>query len=253
MELAAQLASRNLTHTNEVLPLVVSRETFYSKYVKRLLDILISGAALVVFGPINLFLAIATRLDVGSPILYKQQRIGKDQELFTLVKFRNMTNDRDENGELLPPSERVTKFGKFVRKYSLDELLNFVSVFCGDMSIIGPRPMPKEHLSRLCDRHLQRHSVSPGLLCPISKEMMERYPSPEPYSRYQTQFENDVWYVENVTFANDVKLLIELFKATFDMDRRAKNAGSASPFLGYDENGLAVSRKHYEDHHFGEA
>lgn len=247
INLAAEVAAKNLAHANSTQPLVTPKKSLYSHVVKRVLDIIIASCALIVTSPLNLILAVATKIDVGSPVLYKQQRIGKNQEPFTLIKFRNMTNDRDKNGELLSPDQRVTKLGKIVRKYSLDEFLNFLSVLKGDMSIIGPRPLPIEYINRMSNRHLQRHAVRPGLLCPITQEMKEKYPFPEPFSRYQAQFETDVWYVENISFLTDIKLFGGLVKATFDMRRRTKNAKSASPFLGYDENGYAVSKEHYLD------
>ena len=109
--------------------------TFYVKYGKRLLDILIGGLACLISLPVNLLIAIVTYFDMGSPIMFKQERVGRDGKLFSLSKFRNMTNERNEQGILLPPEKRVTKWGKFVRKTSLDELLNFWSIFKGDMSL----------------------------------------------------------------------------------------------------------------------
>ena len=248
MSLASSIAVRNLEHANEVSDLVAPKTSFYSKTVKRAIDVILSIIALIVCFPVNLVLAIATYFDVGSPIIFKQTRTGKDLEPFTIYKFRNMTNDRDEKGELLPPSQRVTKLGKLFRKTSLDELLNFWSVLKGDMSLIGPRPLPCEYVDRLSERHKYRYSVRPGLECPFSKEIAEKYSYPEPYSRYHVQFENDGWYVENLSFSTDAKLFFGLVRMTLDMHHRGKGAGSASPFIGYDEEGNAVSRKHYEEH-----
>ena len=247
-ELAEELAGENLAHANSMYSLVVPRKGPYVKYVKRALDVILSGSALVVTLPINCALLVATYLDVGRPVLFKQYRTGRDLKPFVIVKFRNMTNEKDENGELLPPAQRVTKLGKFVRKYSLDELLNFWSVFKGDMSIIGPRPLPEEYVDRLTERHKQRYLVKPGLECPFVAEVKEKYPCPDPYSRYQTQFENDVWYVEHVSFATDVKECLLLVKAVLDFKQRTGAAGVASHFIGYDENGAATSKKHLERH-----
>lgn len=246
-QLARELHKKNIEIANAVQREVHPRISIYSRGIKRLFDLSIAFIALVVTLPINTVIGIITLKDVGLPIFYRQQRVGKDENQFTLVKFRNMTNEKDENGELLPPSERVTKTGKVLRKYSLDELLNFWSVLKGDMSIIGPRPLPVEYCKRLSKRHNERHKVKPGLLCPITKEIKEKYPFPEPYSRYQAEFETEIWYVENISFKTDVRLLGLLIKETFDMERRGKNAQSASPFIGYDSDGYAVSRKHYEN------
>lgn len=126
---AQQLKIRNLAHANEISSPVDPKQSFYGKYTKRVLDIVLAGTALVITAPINLYLALMTYRDVGAPIIFKQKRSGKDLKTFELVKFRNMTNEKDELGNLLPPDQRITKFGQFVRSHSLDELLNFWSVF----------------------------------------------------------------------------------------------------------------------------
>ena len=138
----------------------------YARYGKRCLDIVLSAIALVVTLPINVVIAIITLADLGRPLFFRQVRVGKDAKPFTIVKFRNMTEERNEKGDLLPPEQRVTAWGKFVRKTSLDELLNFWSIFKGDMSIIGPRPLPEVYLQRFSKRHMHRLDVRPGLECP---------------------------------------------------------------------------------------
>lgn len=245
--LAEELRQRNLSHANLVQHEVHPKRTIYSRFIKRILDVVISFPAVLVSLPINAIIALITLKDVGRPLFYCQKRIGENGRPFTLVKFRNMTNEKDENGELLPPAQRVTDSGRVLRKHSLDELLNFWSVLKGDMSIIGPRPLPVQYSDRLSDRHLQRQAVKPGLLCPITKEFKELYPFPEPFSRYQAQFETDIWYVENISFFIDVKLFVLLIKETFDMERRSRNADSASPFIGYDDDAFAISRKVFEE------
>lgn len=139
-KLAILLAEERLPIINQKLSTVQPSKTLYARYIKRVIDVIVSGIGLLVTLPINCLIGIITFFDVGRPIFFKQERIGKDEKPFTLIKFRNMRNDRDENGDLLPASIRVTKFGRFVRKTSLDELLNLWSVFKGDMSLIGPRP-----------------------------------------------------------------------------------------------------------------
>lgn len=243
--IADEIAKMNLEHANSVSPLVKVRKSIYVKVVKRFIDIAVSALALVITSPINLILCIATFFDVGRPILYKQKRMGKDFKPFTIIKFRNMTNEKDEEGNLLPPAQRVTKMGKFVRKYSIDELLNFWSVFKGDMSLIGPRPMPVEYVDRMTERHKQRYSIRPGLECPLIPECEKRYPHPEPYSRYQAQFESEIWYVQHVSFATDIKQAFRLIKRVFETKQRAGAASAAAPFIGYDEEGCATSEKHW--------
>ncbi len=240
--MARYLAEDNLAHANEVAAPVRVKKTIYSKYIKRIFDIIISSFALVVTSPINLVIAIVTFFDVGKPILFKQKRIGLNGEEFQIIKFRNMTNATDDNGNLLSPRDRVTKWGKFVRKTSLDELLNFWSVLKGDMSIIGPRPLVRNYMPRYSERHKMRHAVRPGLECPnISNKNITG-------SRWQIQFENDIWYVENISFMTDVKMLLGLVKLAFSR-KETKVRGNAinSSFMGYDTEGMAITHMDIPD------
>lgn len=233
--IADRLAEDRLETVNRLCRPVEPRRTFYSRFVKRGLDIIVSAAALVVTLPINAVAAVGTALDVGSPLFFKQTRVGKDGKTFTIVKFRNMTNETDENGELLPPSQRVTKFGRFMRTTSLDELLNFWNVFKGDMSIIGPRPLVPEYTHRYNDRHLSRLSVRPGLECPPRS-------LDEQVWTWDDQFENDVWYVENVSFKTDVKMLANLLR--FALDRKSADARATADrgsFMGYAFDGTVIN------------
>ena len=176
-----------------------------------------------------------TLKDVGRPILFEQERVGKDGRIFKLVKFRNMTNERDERGELLPPSQRVTRFGRLMRKTSLDELLNFLSVLKGDMSLIGPRPLVPEYTARYSKRHRMRLSVRPGLECP-PRELSDHAWT------WQEQFENDIWYVEHVSFRTDCKMMLNLVR--FALDRKNSSARASAErgvFVGYDNLGNAIS------------
>ena len=129
LEIANLIKQDNLQKSNEKYPNLNVKNTFYTCFGKRLIDLFISGVALLVFFPINLFIGIVTMFDVGFPIFFKQKRIGKNGKPFTMIKFRNMTNKTDENGNLLRADLRVTKWGRFVRSTSLDELLNFVNIF----------------------------------------------------------------------------------------------------------------------------
>ena len=234
---AAFLKERNLKKTNLNDKNIVPANGIYVRYVKRLLDILFCFPVFVILLPFNFIFGICTFFDVGRPIFYKQTRIGKNGKPFVMTKFRNMNNNTDADGKLLPASKRVTKFGKFMRKFSLDELLNFWSVLKGDMSIIGPRPMPEFFVDRMSDRHKMRHSVRPGLECPYV------VPDGSHFSAYNWKFENDIWYVENVSFKTDVGMLIKLFKLTFNMKNRGNHAGGLSYFVGYDDEGHALSLK----------
>lgn len=232
---AALLKERNLKRVNERDAEVHPRDNFYVRYLKRVFDLLVSVPVFLILLPFNIVFGICTFFDVGRPIFFKQTRIGRDGKPFTMVKFRNMNNDTDAEGKLLPASQRVTKFGRFMRKYSLDELLNFWSVVKGDMSIIGPRPLPAFFFDRMSERHKMRNVLRPGLECPYTM------PEGSEISAYHWKFENDIWYVENVGFLTDVKMLVRLFQLTFSLKNRGSHAGGLSYFIGYDDDGFATS------------
>lgn len=207
----------------------------YARYGKRCLDIGLSAIALVVTFPVNLVIAVVTLVDLGRPLFFRQVRVGKDAERFTIVKFRNMTEERNEKGDLLPPEQRVTKWGKFVRRASLDELLNFWSIFKGDMSIIGPRPLPEVYLQRFSKRHMHRLDVRPGLECP------PRHLGSSVWT-WDEQLENDIWYVEHLSFKTDVIMAVNLVR--FALDRKsaaARAVAKRGSFMGYDLNGKAIN------------
>ena len=135
----------------------------YKKYVKRILDVVLSLVALIILSPIMLVVAILVRTKLGSPVIFKQERPGKDEKIFKLYKFRTMTNEKDENGDLLPDDKRLTKFGKLLRSTSLDELPELINIIKGDMSIVGPRPLLVEYLPLYTEEQKHRHDVRPGL------------------------------------------------------------------------------------------
>ena len=235
-EVAEILRQENLEEANRKGDPVEFQETFYTRFGKRALDITLSGVALLVTLPINLVLLAGTALDVGRPVFFSQKRVGKNGKLFNLVKFRNMTNDVDENGDLLPAKDRVTKFGSFVRKTSLDELLNFWSVFKGDMSLIGPRPLTTKAAQKFTKRHASRNLVKPGLECPIRGVANAQ--------EWETRFEHDVWYVENVSFRTDLRLMLDLLLVVVDKKQtevRASTDGHGGPFMGYGKDGRALA------------
>lgn len=233
--IADLLAEDRLPAINEKLADVHPSTGIYARYIKRLLDIVVSFALLLVTLPFNAIFFVITLIDVGRPVFFEQQRVGKNGKLFTIIKFRNMTNERDERGELLPPAQRVTKFGKFMRRTSLDELLNFWSIFKGDMSIIGPRPLVPEYTHRYNKRHKMRLAVRPGLECP------PRHLSDHVWT-WQEQLDNDVWYVEHVSFLTDCKMAINLIRFAFDRkSSAARSTAQRGTFMGYDLNGRAIN------------
>ena len=188
----------------------------YERYVKRLLDIMCSGVALIVLSPVLLITAILVRVKLGSPVLFSQERPGKDERIFRLYKFRTMTDERDENGNLLPDEVRLTKFGKWLRATSLDELPELYNIVKGDMSIIGPRPLLIEYLPYYNETERKRHSVRPGLtgLAQINGRN---------YLEWSKRFAIDVQYVENISFVQDVKILLETIKKIFSRADVAEN------------------------------
>ncbi len=235
-ELADYLADQRLGEVNKSCREVHPAHNLYADFFKRLIDILVAALVLIVTSPLNLVIFIITAVTLGRPIFFKQQRIGKDGKPFDIIKFRNMTNETDENGELLPPAERVTSCGRFLRKTSLDELLNFWSILKGDMSLIGPRPLVPEYTHRYSDYHRQRLAVRPGLECPPRENLGHVW-------TWQEQFDNDVWYVEHVSFLTDCKMVINLVR--FALDRKSAearaNVNHRGTFFGYDENGRAIN------------
>ncbi len=172
----------------------------YKKYMKRCLDFLLSLCGLIVLSPVLAVLAALVRVKLGSPVLFKQERPGKDEKIFTLCKFRTMTDARDEKGALLPDSVRLTKFGKFLRATSLDELPELFNILKGDMSVIGPRPLLVSYLPYYTERERLRHSVRPGLtgLAQVSGRN---------FLDWDRRFQKDVEYVEHLTFGMDLKVI----------------------------------------------
>ncbi len=233
-KIADWLAEDRLPTINKYVEIAHPRETIYSKYIKRLIDIVVSAIILIVTSWINLIILIVTFFDVGRPVLFKQKRTGRDGETFTIIKFRNMTNERDANGELLPANQRVTKWGKFVRKTSLDELLNFWSIFKGDMSLIGPRPLPPEYIGRYNIRHRERLSVRPGLECPPHNKIHGLW-------TWTDQLENDIWYVEHISFKTDCMMAVRLVQYALDRNNStARSTADRGTFMGYDWDGSVL-------------
>lgn len=236
-EIAQYIREDSLKYVNEMVEQVQIRDSFYTRYGKRCMDVALSTIALIVTLPINLIIAVITFFDVGRPILFQQMRIGKKEKPFYIVKFRNMTNETDTSGELLPPSQRITKWGRIVRKTSMDELLNFWSIFKGDMSLVGPRPLLPVYLERLNKRDRQRYGVKPGLECPPRKTGAESF-------NWEGRMENDIWYVENCSFWVDMMLIFRIVQIAFDRKSvAARSSASHGGFLGYDKSGAIITTK----------
>lgn len=173
---------------------------FYEKFVKRFLDFFLSGMALIILSPILLVTAILVRVKLGSPVIFCQERPGKDEKIFKLHKFRSMSDARDETGALLPDKERLTGFGKKLRSLSIDELPELWDIFRGKMSIVGPRPLLVEYLPYYTENERHRHDVRPGLtgLAQINGRNT---------LTWEQKFTYDLEYVQHIGFCEDIRIL----------------------------------------------
>lgn len=171
------------------------------KYIKRFFDIISSLLAIIILSPVLAVTAVLVRIKLGSPVLFKQERPGKDEKIFTLYKFRTMTDEKDENGELLPDEVRLTKFGQFLRSTSLDELPELFNILKGDMSVIGPRPLLVRYLPRYNAHQKRRHEVRPGLSGWAQVNGRNTV-------SWEDKFNMDVEYVDNYSLLMDIKILL---------------------------------------------
>ncbi len=181
------------------------KHRFYRKYGKRILDIALSLTAIVILSPLLLVLSILVLIFMGWPIIFKQPRPGKNEKIFNMYKFRTMTNAKDESGELLPDSERLPKFGKFLRSTSLDELPELFCILFGKMSFVGPRPLLVKYLPYYTEKERLRHSIRPGLtgFAQVNGRNL---------SNWNKRFKHDIKYVENLSFRADLKIIFETAK-----------------------------------------
>ncbi|GAM16230.1 sugar transferase [Mesobacillus selenatarsenatis] len=203
-----------------------SKGGIYRRFIKRPMDFILSLIAISALSPILLVVAILVRIKLGSPVLFKQKRPGLNEEIFMMYKFRTMTDERDNKGELLPDSVRLTKFGRLLRSTSLDELPELFNILKGDMSIIGPRPLLVQYLPLYNNHQKRRHEVRPGLsgLAQVcgrnSISWVER-------------FNLDVKYVDNVSFISDWKIIFSTIKKVFVREGiNSETAATMEPFKG---------------------
>lgn len=184
------------------MPIV--KNSLYTRFFKRFFDIVLSGIAMILLSPIFLIIAILELVFHGRPIFFTQERPGLHGMIFKMYKFRSMTNDKDNDGNLLSSEKRLTSFGRFIRRFSLDELPELYCIFIGKMSVIGPRPLLVKYLPLYTKRHMMRHEVRPGLACvPLN---------PISTWSWNDQFENDIWYVENCSFIVDIKMIFAVLR-----------------------------------------
>ena len=193
----------------------------YKRFFKRPIDILCALLAITVFSWLYIIVAILVRIKLGSPVLFKQERPGKDGKIFKLYKFRTMTDERDEEGNLLPDDVRLTKFGRLLRKTSLDELPEAFNILKGDMSVVGPRPLLVEYLPLYNEHQQRRHEVRPGLtgLAQVNGRNA---------ITWEEKFDLDVEYVDNITFWGDLKLVFKTVSCAFIKQEGISAEGQAT-------------------------
>lgn len=180
----------------------------YKNFVKRILDIILSLIALIIFSPLLISTAILVRFKLGSPILFRQARPGKNEKIFHILKFRTMTDEKDKDGNLMPDEIRLTKFGQFLRSTSIDELPELLNILKGDMAVVGPRPLLVQYLDRYNDEQRHRHDVKPGLTGLAQVNGRNGI-------TWEEKFNYDLQYVKNVTFLGDCKIILQTVQKVF--------------------------------------
>lgn len=199
----------------------------YTKYIKRILDLILSLMALILLMPLMIIIGILVRINLGSPIIFKQKRPGKNEKIFTLYKFRTMTDKRDIDGNLLPDEYRLTKFGKFLRSTSLDELPELINIIKGDMAIVGPRPLLVEYLPYYTEEEKHRHDVRPGLtgLAQVNgRNLLE----------WDERLKKDLEYINSISVKND---LFIIFRTIINVIKRKDIA------VGREHNMLSLNKE----------
>ena len=183
-------------------------EAMYKNFIKRILDIILSFLALVILSPLLILTAFLIRIKLGEPVFFKQLRPGKNEKIFGILKFRTMTDAKDENGNLLPDEIRLTRFGQFLRSTSIDELPELLNILNGDMSIVGPRPLLVQYLERYNEEQKHRHDVKPGLTG------LEQVNGRNGIT-CEEKFHYDLEYVKNITFYGDCKIIFQTVMKVF--------------------------------------
>lgn len=183
-------------------------EAMYKNFIKRILDIILSLLALVILSPLLILTAFLIRIKLGAPVFFKQLRPGKNEKIFGILKFRTMTDAKDENGNLLPDEIRLTRFGQFLRSTSIDELPELLNILNGDMSIVGPRPLLVQYLERYNEEQKHRHDVKPGLTGLAQVNGRNGI-------TWEEKFHYDLEYVKNITFYGDCKIIFQTVMKVF--------------------------------------
>lgn len=209
----------------------------YKKYVKRILDIILSLLAIIILSPLLIIISILVLIFMGRPILFKQARPGYKNEIFNMIKFRTMTNKKDKNGNLLPDEQRLPKFGKFLRSTSLDELPELFNILFGKMSFIGPRPLLVKYLPYYTEEEHHRHDVRPGLTGWAQVNGRNNL-------NWDDRFKLDVEYVNNLTFMMDVKVIMKTINIVFKREGiNQEGQATMQSLVEYRSKGCAKNAK----------
>lgn len=213
----------------------------YRKYLKRILDLVLSLVALVVLSPVMLIVAIFIRIKLGSPVIFKQKRPGLNGKIFTMYKFRTMTEKKDKFGDLLPDSDRLTKFGKCLRSTSLDELPELWNILKGDMSIVGPRPQLVKDMVFMSSEQKKRHTVRQGLTGLAQVNGRNNI-------TWEDKLDLDIKYINNITFFNDLIIILKTIKNVFFRnDINSLGMATAEDYGDYLLRRGIISYKEYEE------
>jgi lipopolysaccharide/colanic/teichoic acid biosynthesis glycosyltransferase len=203
-----------------------NKSGIYRRFIKRPLDFILSLIAIILLSPVLIIVGILVKVKLGSPVLFMQKRPGRNEKIFSIYKFRTMTNERDKFGELLPDETRLTKFGKFLRSTSLDELPELFNILKGDMSIVGPRPLLVQYLPLYDDHQRRRHEVKPGLTGYAQVNGRNAI-------CWEEKFNLDIEYVDNMNFIGDWKIIFLTIKKVFNREGISSDTvATMEPFRG---------------------
>ncbi len=215
------------------------RHRIYQRFFKRPLDFTLASLSILLLSPVFLIIAVLVKIKLGSPVIFKQQRPGLNEKIFTMYKFRTMTNEKDANGELLADSERLKKFGKFLRSTSLDELPELFNVLKGDMSIVGPRPLLIEYTPLYDEQQRKRLNVLPGITGWAQVNGRNAL-------TWEEKFKLDTWYVENWNFILDLKIIVKTILVVLKREGiSAQGEATMSRFTG----NIPALEKQRKDHY----
>ena len=210
------------------------RRSFYDKYVKRSIDFILSLVAIIILSPVLVMVALLVRIKLGGPVIFKQQRPGLNEKIFTMYKFRTMTDERDENGAFLPDEVRLTKFGKTLRSTSLDELPELFNILKGDMAIVGPRPLLVQYLPLYNEQQHMRHLVLPGITGYAQANGRNSI-------SWEEKFAYDIYYVNDIRFILDVSIILKTIWTVIKRDGiNSDSATTMEDFKGSDNKGREI-------------